>query len=169
MGGLVIFAPALLRRAGALLDALRAANLKLATAESCTGGLLAGCLTEIPGSSDVFERGFVTYSDRAKSEMIGVPASLIEKAGAVSAEVARAMAQGALANSGAQVSLAITGIAGPAGATETKPVGLVHIALGLPDGGLLHERHVFPGNREAVRLATLEAALDLAMRRLGAA
>src|SRR5215813_13385728 len=113
--------------ARALLDLCRRKRLKLAAAESCTGGLLAGLLTEIPGSSDVFERGFVTYSNQAKQEMLGVTQSLIAAHGAVSAEVARAMAQGALNHAPAHLSVAITGIAGPGGGTADKPVGLVYL------------------------------------------
>jgi nicotinamide-nucleotide amidase len=161
----VVFAPTLIERTRNVLEACRANELTIATAESCTGGLLAGCLTEIAGSSGVFERGFVTYSNRAKTEMLNVSAPLIEKVGAVSEEVARAMAQGALARSTADLSLAVTGIAGPGGGTEAKPVGLVHIACARREVGVLHERHVFSGNREAVRLATLETALDLLKRR----
>ena len=103
-------------------------GLKLATAESCTGGLIAAILTEVPGSSDVFERGFVTYSNEAKTELLGVPAELIEKHGAVSEEVARAMASGALGHSRADIAVAVTGVAGPGGGTTAKPVGLVHLA-----------------------------------------
>lgn len=162
----MIFAPTLLRLAESVIETCRAGGLKIAVAESCTGGLLSGCLTEIAGASDVLERGFVVYSNRAKTEMIGVPAPLIEKVGAVSEEVARAMAQGALARSGADLSVAITGIAGPEGGSEAKPVGLVHIASARRDQGVLHERHRFPGNREAIRVASLEVALHLVMRQL---
>jgi nicotinamide-nucleotide amidase len=118
-------------RAGAeeLLATARAQSLRLVTAESCTGGLIAGLLTEIPGSSDVVERGFVTYSNQAKEDLLGVPADLIHRHGAVSAEVARAMAQGALEHSLAQLAVAVTGIAGPGGGTAAKPVGLVYIAV----------------------------------------
>ncbi len=162
------FAPSLIERAVGLLDAFKADNLMLAIAESCTGGMLAGLITHVPGSSEVLERGFVTYTDRAKTEMIGVPAPLIDKVGAVSEEVARAMALGAIGRSAADISVAITGIAGPAGGTAEKPVGLVHFAAARRDDGVFHERHVFPGDREAVRIASLEAALKLTMRRLDA-
>jgi nicotinamide-nucleotide amidase len=111
-----------------LLGDLRARKLKLVTAESCTGGLVAGYLTEIAGSSDVVERGFVTYSNEAKAELLGVSMALITDKGAVSAEVARAMSEGALAVSRAQIAVAVTGIAGPGGGTATKPVGLVFIS-----------------------------------------
>ncbi len=109
-----------------LLEACAAHGLHLVTAESCTGGLIVGCLTEIPGSSSVVERGYVTYDNRAKQELLGVPADLLARVGAVSEEVARAMAEGALAGAGADLALAVTGIAGPSGATPGKPVGLVH-------------------------------------------
>ena len=119
----------LAERAAALLKRYEAAGLRIATAESCTGGLVAARLTEIPGSSTVVDRGFVTYSNAAKTEMLGVPAGLIAQHGAVSEAVARAMAEGALARSGADVAVAVTGIAGPGGATAAKPVGLVHFAV----------------------------------------
>ena len=156
-----MFSLDLLTRAEALLGAYRQAGLQLVTAESCTGGLVAGCLTEIAGSSDVVERGFVTYSNTAKQEMLGVPAELIARVGAVSAEVALAMAEGALARSRAQVAVSITGIAGPGGATADKPIGLVHLASCRQGAKPLQVRHVFPGDRAAVRLASVEAALDL--------
>lgn len=148
-------------KAAAVLALCRARGLKLATAESCTGGLIIGCLTEIAGSSDVVDRGFVTYSNAAKTEMIGVPAGLIARLGAVSEAVARAMAEGALARSNADIAVAVTGIAGPGGATARKPVGLVHLACARRGGATRHARRVFPGNRAAVRHATVEAALEL--------
>ena len=119
----------------ALAQALRAAGLKLASAESCTGGLIAAACTALAGSSDWFERGFVTYSNAAKSEMLGVPAALIAVHGAVSAEVAQAMAEGALAHSRADLAVAVTGIAGPGGATPGKPVGTVWMAVARRGGG----------------------------------
>lgn len=148
-------------KAVALLALCRARGLKLATAESCTGGLIIGCLTEIAGSSDVVDRGFITYSNAAKTEMIGVPAGLIARVGAVSEAVARAMAEGALARSNADIAVAVTGIAGPSGATADKPVGLVHFACARRGGMTRHQRRVFPGDRAAVRQATIDAALDL--------
>jgi nicotinamide-nucleotide amidase len=123
-----MFDAALLKLAQQFLDQARAANLRVVTAESCTGGLIAGLLTETPGSSDVVERGFVTYSDDAKSDLLDVPAALIRQHGAVSEPVARAMAEGALKNSRAQLCVAVTGIAGPGGGTAEKPVGLVYAA-----------------------------------------
>jgi nicotinamide-nucleotide amidase len=151
-------------RAIAVLDACRAKSLKLATAESCTGGLIAATLTEIPGSSDVLDRGFVTYSNAAKIEMLKVPAKLIAKVGAVSEEVAHAMAKGALARSDADIAIAVTGIAGPGGGTATKPVGLVHLACARRDGAALHVRHVFTGDRSAVRLASVDVAFALILQ-----
>ena len=159
----MMFPVALAVRAEELLAACRQQNIKIATAESCTGGLIAGCLTAVSGSSDVVERGFVTYSNEAKMEMIGVPAELIERVGAVSEEVSRAMAEGALQYSGAQLSLAVTGIAGPGGATEDKPVGLVHLSCARQSGVTQHERHVYEGDRDAVRWATVGTALNMAL------
>jgi nicotinamide-nucleotide amidase len=155
------FPPALVARAAALLKRHEAEGLRIATAESCTGGLVAALLTEVPGSSAVVERGFVTYSDEAKTEMLGVPADLIARHGAVSEEVARAMAEGALRHSRADVAVAITGIAGPGGATATKPVGLVHFALAR--GGMTTplERRYGDLGRNIVRGRAIEDALDL--------
>ncbi|MBC2859495.1 CinA family protein [Stappia sp. 28M-7] len=132
----------------------------LATAESCTGGLIAGALTEIAGSSSAVERGFVTYSNEAKSDMLGVPADLIARVGAVSREVAIAMAEGALAASRADVTVAVTGIAGPGGGSAEKPVGLVHMALAAK-GLSTHHKELRFGDigRSGVRLATVERAL----------
>jgi nicotinamide-nucleotide amidase len=156
-----MFPTGLLDHAANLLTAFRSASMTIATAESCTGGLLAGLLTEIPGSSDVFERGWVTYSNEAKVAEIGVPAALIARRGAVSAEVAAAMAAGALARSGASVALAITGIAGPGGGTPDKPVGLVHFGLACATEIRQEERRFGAIPRAAIRLASLEVALRL--------
>ena len=157
-----MFDDAIKHRAAAVLQRYRADGLKLATAESCTGGLIAACLTEIAGSSDVVERGFVTYSNEAKSELLGVPPALIADKGAVSAEVAEAMADGALAQSHADAAVSVTGIAGPGGGTAEKPVGLVYLGACRRGGRPRHLRRVFPGDREAVRRAALEEALGLA-------
>lgn len=121
-----MFDTLLLHDAAELLELCRRAGVKLATAESCTGGLIAGCLTEIAGSSDVVDRGFVTYSNEAKTEMLGVPAMLITLNGAVSEKVAVAMAEGALSRSNVDIAISVTGVAGPGGGTQDKPVGLVH-------------------------------------------
>jgi nicotinamide-nucleotide amidase len=147
--------------AEAVLQHHRRAGTKLATAESCTGGGIAAALTEIAGSSDVFERGFVTYSNEAKIELLGVPAALIAKHGAVSQEVAVAMAEGTLAHSRADVAVSVTGIAGPGGATPTKPVGLVYIGIMRRGGTPTVERRVFAGDRAAVRAASVKRALEL--------
>ena len=149
-----------------VLGACERRGWHLTTAESCTGGLIIACLTEIPGSSSVVERGYVTYDNRAKAEMLGVPAALFERVGAVSEEVARAMAEGALARAGVDLAVAVTGIAGPGGATPTKPVGLVHMAVARDGAPTLHARAVFPGDRAAIRLASVDAALELALRAL---
>lgn len=155
------FDTAVTATAADLLDAYRRARLRIATAESCTGGLIAACLTEIAGSSDVLERGFVTYSNDSKVELLQVPADMLDKHGAVSPHVARAMAEGALAHSRADVAVAVTGIAGPGGATPAKPVGLVYLACLRKGREPRIERHQFHGDRQAVRLASLEVAFEL--------
>jgi nicotinamide-nucleotide amidase len=156
-----MFAAALLDQARDLLEAARAKNIRIVTAESCTGGLIAALLTEIPGSSDVVERGFVTYSNEAKEETLGVPAALLRKYGAVSDHIARAMADGALRHARAQLAIAITGIAGPGGGSAEKPVGLVYIALASSDGITSHEFRLGDIGRAQVRLATVQEALKL--------
>jgi nicotinamide-nucleotide amidase len=161
-----MFPAELSQRAAALLGDYRAAGRRLATAESCTGGLVAALLTEIAGSSDVVERGLVTYSNEAKQELLGVPAETLERHGAVSAETAEAMAAGALARSHAEVAVAITGIAGPGGGSAEKPVGLVYLGLATATG-VRHRRRVFPGDRSAVRLASVAEALELLREGLG--
>jgi nicotinamide-nucleotide amidase len=150
------------KRAAALVRAFTERGLTVATAESCTGGLVAALLTEIPGSSAVVERGFVTYSNAAKTELVGVPAELIAAHGAVSEPVARAMAEGAVAASRADVAVAITGIAGPGGATATKPVGLVHFGLARTGAPTRHlERRYGDLGRGEVRRRAVEDALAL--------
>jgi nicotinamide-nucleotide amidase len=162
-----MFPAPLLTLAQSILADAREKRLRIATAESCTGGLIAGLLTEIPGSSDVLDRGFVVYSNDAKSDLLGVPAELIAEQGAVSEAVARAMAEGAVANSNAQLSVAVTGIAGPGGSSADKPVGLVHIAAAREDCLTLHEAHRFGDiGRSEVRLKSVEAALMLLQRLL---
>jgi nicotinamide-nucleotide amidase len=157
---------ALIDAASALLEACREAGMTIATAESCTGGLVAGCLTEIAGSSDVFERGFVTYSNEAKSELLGVPAAMIARHGAVSEEVAKAMAIGALARSRALMTVAITGVAGPGGGSREKPVGLVHFASAITGGTTVHERHEFEGNRSDIRREAVRTAIRMLADRI---
>ena len=154
--------PALLDRAASLLETCRARSLRIATAESCTGGLVAALLTEVAGSSSVFERGFVTYSNEAKAGLLGVDPALISREGAVSEAVARAMAEGALSRSPADIAVAVTGIAGPGGGTDAKPVGLVHFALARRGAATRHvERRFGDGGRSAVREASVEQALAL--------
>jgi nicotinamide-nucleotide amidase len=157
----LVFEAETLALAQAVLDACRSRGWHIATAESCTGGLITGALTAIAGSSDVVERGFVTYSNEAKSELLGVPPETIAKHGAVSAETAAAMAQGALARAPVDLAISVTCIAGPGGATPTKPVGLVLFGLARRDGTCRTERRVFPGDRTAIREAALELALQL--------
>lgn len=157
-----MFPADLLDDARQLLDRLRARRAMLVTAESCTGGLIAGLLTEIPGSSDVVDRGYVTYSNAAKMSCLGVSADLLGTHGAVSAEVARAMAQGALANSQADIAVSVTGVAGPGGGSPEKPVGLVHFAAVMKGGPVLHlERRFGDIGRSEVRLESVRAALGL--------
>jgi len=140
-------------------DALRRAGLTIASAESCTGGLIAAACTGIAGSSDWFERGFVTYSNEAKTESLGVPAALIAAHGAVSDAVARAMAEGALAHSRAQIAVAVTGIAGPGGGSPGKPVGTVWMALARSGAATRSELLQLSGDRRAIREQTVRAAL----------
>ncbi|QTN98743.1 CinA family protein [Brucella sp. 458] len=152
------------QKAIAVLDACRKAGIMIATAESCTGGLIAAALTDIPGASDVVDRGFVTYSNEAKNEMLAIPMELIAHLGAVSKEVAIAMAEGALAHSRAGVSIAVTGIAGPGGGSAEKPVGLVHIASARKGQATLHRECRFgEKTRTEIRHATVLAALDLVL------
>ena len=157
-----MFPDALLNQARDLLAMAREKRLRIVTAESCTGGLIAGLLTEIPGSSDVVERGFVTYSNEAKEELLGVSRALLEAHGAVSEPVARAMAEGALKHARAERSIAVTGIAGPGGGSDQKPVGLVYIAVARPEGDIMVREYRFGDiGRDKVRLATVEKALRL--------
>jgi nicotinamide-nucleotide amidase len=163
-----MFPPDLLDRAAELIARYRGAGLMVATAESCTGGLIAGLLTEIPGSSNVLERGFVVYSNAAKEELLGVEASTLASRGAVSEETARAMAEGALKASRAEVAVSVTGVAGPDGGTAAKPVGLVHFACarrGAPT--VAREERFGDIGRDAVRLASVRVGLDLLQGALG--
>ncbi|MGH6763813.1 MAG: CinA family protein [Phyllobacterium sp.] len=151
----------------AVLSACRTSGLMIATAESCTGGLIAAALTDISGSSDVVERGFVTYSNTAKHEMLGVPENMIATKGAVSKDVAIAMAEGALENSRADIAVAVTGVAGPSGGSETKPVGLVHLAVAYVNHPTVHiERRFGSIGREQIRHRTVQAGLQLILDQL---
>lgn len=152
----------LIPRAHAVIEGCTVAGFKIAVAESCTGGLVAGVLTEIPGASAVVDRGFVTYSDAAKAEMLGVPAELIRRFGAVSRECALAMVAGALARSGADIAISITGIAGPTGGTAEKPVGLVHFGAMRKGSPAYHVVRNFPEKgRDFIRAAAVGEALGL--------
>ena len=149
-----------------VIETAAARGLVLVTAESCTGGLVAAALTAIAGSSAVLERGFVTYSNASKADLLAVPADLIEAHGAVSEPVARAMARGALAGSGADLSVSVTGVAGPGGGTAEKPVGLVHFSAVGPNGEI-HAMHRFGDiGRDQVRLASVRVALGLLLERM---
>ncbi len=157
-----MFPDHLKERAAALIALCRSKGLKAACAESCTGGLLSGLLTEISGSSEVFERGFVVYSNDAKHDLLGVGLETLRQYGAVSAETARAMATGALAHSRADFAVSITGVAGPGGGTPQKPVGLVHFSCAGASGGVAAvERRYGDIGRAAIRLAAVETALGL--------
>lgn len=150
-----------------LIDEARERSLRIVTAESCTGGLVAGAICAIPGASDVFERGFITYTNRAKQELLGVPGDLIADLGAVSEPVARMMAEGALEASNAHVAVAITGVAGPGGGTPMKPVGTVHIATARSNQALMHKEEFFAEDtRQGVQLAAVQSALQMLRDRM---
>jgi nicotinamide-nucleotide amidase len=153
--------------AGQLGDRLKQANQQLACAESCTGGFVSKVITDIAGSSEWFDRGFITYTNQAKQDLLGVPAQIIHDHGAVSEQTARAMAAGALRHSQAAISLAVTGIAGPGGGRLDKPVGLVWFAWALRDGAVESESQQFLGDRDAVRRQAVVHALQGVMKRLG--
>ena len=161
-----MFSKELLDKAARALQAAQAANVRIATAETCTAGLVSGCLTSVSGASKTFEREFVLYHDSAKATGLGVAEEVSRTHGAVSAEVTRGLAEGALAHSGAGVTVAVTGYAGPGGGNEKNPVGTCYIAAARPGAPTLVERHVFPGDRDGVRLAAVGAALDLIVKRL---
>ena len=156
-----MFDPETLALAESVLAACRARYWRVATAESCTGGLVAAALTAIAGASDVVERGFVTYSNRSKMELLGVPAETLAAHGAVSAETAAAMAQGAVARAGVDLAVSVTGLAGPGGGTPQKPIGLVYVGVAPKGGPARAERHVLPGDRAAVRDAAVTLALEM--------
>ncbi len=144
-----------------LCTALKERSLTVTTAESCTGGMIAGAITSVPGSSDCFGYGFVTYANEAKSNLIGVKADTLKKFGAVSPETAKEMAEGALGVSGADIAVAVTGIAGPGGATVEKPVGLVYISVASKCAETKVYKNIFDGNRDEVRHKTVVRALEL--------
>jgi nicotinamide-nucleotide amidase len=147
--------------AAKLVFLCRTKKLTVATAESCTGGMIAAALTSVPGSSAVLDRGFVTYSNAAKTEMLGVPAALIDSVGAVSEAVARHMAQGAKQRAGVDLAVSVTGVAGPDGGSPEKPVGTVWFGLATADGQVFAHHRLFPGDRQAIRMASTLFALQL--------
>jgi nicotinamide-nucleotide amidase len=155
-----VFDPEILSLAENVLALCRSRRWRLATAESCTGGLVAGALTAIPGASDVVERGFVTYSNKAKIELLGVPQEIVAEHGAVSAEAAAAMARGAVTRAGVDLAVSVTGLAGPGGATPQKPLGLVYLGLATRDGDRA-ERRDFSGDRAEIRRAAVIEALQM--------
>jgi nicotinamide-nucleotide amidase len=149
-----------------LITRLKDQNLMLTLAESCTGGLIAAAITDIAGSSRVFDRGFVTYSNAAKMEMLGVPDAIIETHGAVSTECAAAMAEGAINNSNANIALSVTGIAGPSGGSESKPVGLVHFGFKLRSHDTITRHHIFEGDRALIRAQAKDYGLSFLIENL---
>lgn len=157
----MVFDNETLHKAEIILSALREKHMKLATAESCTGGLISAAFTAIPGSSDVFDCGFATYSNEAKHDMLGVASELIAELGAVSHEVAEKMAIGAIAHSKADVAISVTGIAGPAGGTSEKPVGLVYIGFARRNGASTSHKFNFSGDRTEIRMHTLKEAIGI--------
>jgi nicotinamide-nucleotide amidase len=156
-----VFDPETLALAEAVLAVCRSRGWHLATAESCTGGLVAAALTAIAGSSDVVERGFVTYSNEAKMELLGVPSDTIAQHGAISAQTAAAMARGAVSRAGVDLAVSVTGVAGPGGGTPRKPVGLVYLGVATRDGAYHVERRIYPGERTEIRQAALTEALQI--------
>jgi nicotinamide-nucleotide amidase len=156
-----MFSNKLIGLAEEVISACKKNNLQLATAESCTGGLITGCLTSVSGASDVLQYGYVTYTNQAKINLLGVSAGVLGEHGAVSELVSRSMADGAIRSGDANIAVSVTGIAGPGGGSDKKPVGLVHIAVARIDYETLHERHLFEGDRKAIRQQTIAAALQL--------
>lgn len=159
-----MFPDELLQQAAKALDLAKAGNVRIATAETCTAGLVSSCLTSVPGASQVFERGFVLYHDSAKATGLGVPESTARTHGAVSAEVTKGLAEGALAHSTAGVAVAVTGYAGPGGGNVKNPVGTVYVAAARKNTDTLVERHLFSGDRDAVRTQAVKAALAVLVR-----
>jgi nicotinamide-nucleotide amidase len=161
-----MFPQALLQQAAKALDLAKAENVRIATAETCTAGLVSSCLTSVPGASKIFERGFVMYHDSAKATGLGVPEAVSRRYGAVSAEVTKGLAEGALVNSTAGVAVAVTGYAGPGGGNAENPVGTVYVAAAKKNADTLVERHLFSGDRDSVRTQAVGAAITLLIRAL---
>lgn len=159
--GRTLFPASLLQLAGDVLDAAKHKGVRLAAAETVTAGLVSACLTSVSGSSDIFERGYVLYHSSAKATGLGVDEAVSARHGAVSAQVTEGLAKGLLGNSTAYATVAVTGYAGPGGGSETNPVGTIFVAAATRDGGFSEARHVFPGNRDNVRLEAVRAALTL--------
>ena len=156
-----MFSKKVIELTGELISVCRKKNIKITTAESCTGGLIASCITSVTGSSDVFECGFITYSNNAKSDMLGVPIDMIIADGAVSKTVAVAMSEGALKATPAKLTISVTGIAGPGGGTIEKPVGTVHIASARAEVSTIEQGHIFVGNRDEIRMASVTKAIEM--------
>ena len=161
-----MFSREVLGQAAQVLDLARVLDIRIVTAETCTAGLVSSCLTSVPGASKIFERGFILYHDVAKATGLGVPEAISKHHGAVSAEVTKGLAEGALIYSTAGVAVAVTGYAGPGGGNDTNPVGTVYVASSRKGSDTLVERHVFSGDRDAVRMQAVGAALSVLARRL---
>ena len=161
-----MFSEQLLEQAREVLERAKAKDFRIATAETCTAGLVSSCLTSVPGASKIFERGFVLYHDSAKATGLGVPEAIAKQHGAVSAEVTKALAEGALAHSTAGAAVAVTGYAGPGGGNAKDPVGTVYVAAARNGSATLVERKAFSGDRDAVRMQAVGAALDILRRAL---
>jgi nicotinamide-nucleotide amidase len=161
-----MFSTELTQLSKSLIKICKLNNIKIATAESCTGGLIAGYLTAIPGSSDIFDRGYTTYSNDSKIEMLNVPANMILSYGAVSRNVAIAMSEGALNNAPVQLTVAVTGVAGPSGGTVKKPVGTVHIACSRMGKATITKCHLFNGNRDQIRESTVKEAINMMLKQI---
>ena len=161
-----MFSREMLEQAAHVLDLAKAKDIRIVTAETCTAGLVSSCLTSVPGASRIFERGFILYHDLAKSTGLGVAEAISKRHGAVSAEVTKGLAEGALSHSTAGVAVAVTGYAGPGGGNEKNPVGTVYVASSRKGSETLVERHVFSGDRDTVRMKAVAAALSVLARRL---
>jgi nicotinamide-nucleotide amidase len=161
-----MFSKELLERAAQALDLAKAKDIRIATAETCTAGLVSSCLTSVPGASKIFERGYVLYHDSAKATGLGVPETVSKQHGAVSAEVTQGLAEGALSRSTAGAAVAVTGYAGPGGGNAKNPVGTIYVAVARKGAQTLVERHVFSGDRDAVRMQAVGAALGVLLRSL---
>tara|TARA_Y100001936_G_C16024163_1_gene641390 strand:+ start:77 stop:568 length:492 start_codon:yes stop_codon:yes gene_type:complete len=161
-----LFSTKLIKIAEQVILACERNNLRLVTAESCTGGLISACLTSVSGASKIYHCGYVTYTNQSKTDLLGVSAEILNEHGAVSKNVSKLMAIGAISSGDSDISVSVTGVAGPNGGTIEKPVGLVHISVARKNFEILHEKHLFDGNRETIRLQTVKSSLALLLKRM---